>query len=125
MSAVPAAAPVFNPASGKYATAQTITLSDATPGAVIYYTTDGTQPTSGSAVYQSPITVSTSQVLQAIAVVRAHPLALWLPPSTPSSDRGHSYGTVDLDRRKPAEGRAGCVWHDGRAGRRRIFPALD
>jgi N-acetylneuraminic acid mutarotase len=73
VSAVPAVAPVFYPASGDYATAQTITLSDVTPGAVIYYTTDGTQPTSGSAVYQTPITVSSSQVLQAIAMVAGAP----------------------------------------------------
>jgi N-acetylneuraminic acid mutarotase len=73
VSAVPAAAPAFNPASGNYQTAQTVSLSDATPGAAIYYTTDGTLPTSNSAVYQGPITVSSSQVVQAIAVVPGLP----------------------------------------------------
>jgi N-acetylneuraminic acid mutarotase len=73
VSAVPAVAPVFYPASGNYATAQTVTLSDATPGAIIYYTTDGTLPTSSSAAYQTAITVSSSQALQAIAVVAGLP----------------------------------------------------
>jgi N-acetylneuraminic acid mutarotase len=73
VSALPAAAPAFYPASGNYQTAQTVSLSDATPGATIYYTTDGTLPTSSSAAYQSPITVSSSQVVQAIAVAPGLP----------------------------------------------------
>jgi N-acetylneuraminic acid mutarotase len=63
-----AAAPTFSPASGTYATAQTITISDATPGTTIYYTTDGTMPSANSAVYGTPITVSSSMIIQAIAV---------------------------------------------------------
>ena len=37
------ASPTFSPSSGTFSTAQTITLSDSTAGAVIYYTTDGTR----------------------------------------------------------------------------------
>ena len=38
------AMPTFTPASGKYVATQTVTISDATNGATIYYTTNGTNP---------------------------------------------------------------------------------
>jgi hypothetical protein len=63
-----AAIPTFSPVSGSYASAQTVTISDATAGATIYYTTNGTTPTTSSAVYTGPITVSTTEPLKAIAV---------------------------------------------------------
>jgi len=62
-----AATPTFSPAAGTYTTAQTVTIRDATGGASIYYTTDGTTPTTSSTLYSGPIMVSTSQTLQAIA----------------------------------------------------------
>jgi N-acetylneuraminic acid mutarotase len=64
----PAAAPVFSLAGGSYSTARTLTLSDPTPNASIYYTTDGTTPVSSSTVYTGPITVSSSETVEAIAV---------------------------------------------------------
>ena len=68
----PAAAPAFSPAGGTYTGAQTVTISTATPGATIYYTTDGTTPTTSSSVYSGPITVSTSETLEAIAVATGY-----------------------------------------------------
>jgi hypothetical protein len=65
----PAATPSFIPASGTYTSTQTITISTATPSATIYYTTNGTTPTTSSAVYSGPITVSATETLMAIAVV--------------------------------------------------------
>ena len=57
-SAGPAVAtPVFTPAQGVYPTAQTVTIADATGGAVLYYTTNGTIPTTYSSKYTGPITV--------------------------------------------------------------------
>jgi hypothetical protein len=62
-----AAAPTFSPGTGTYTSAQSVTLSDATPGATIYYTTNGTTPTTSSAVYSSAIAVSTNTTLEALA----------------------------------------------------------
>ena len=70
---LPAATPTFSPAGGSYNAAQTVTISDATSGATIYYTTDGTTPTTSSSVYGAPITVSSSTVLKAIAVASGLP----------------------------------------------------
>jgi uncharacterized repeat protein (TIGR03803 family) len=62
-----AATPTFSPGSGSYGSAQTVTINDTTTGATIYYTNDGTTPTTSSAVYNGPITVSSTETLQAIA----------------------------------------------------------
>jgi len=59
--------PSFSPGSGTYNTPQAVTMSDATPGVTIYYTTDGSTPTTSSPQYTGPITVSTSSTLHAIA----------------------------------------------------------
>jgi N-acetylneuraminic acid mutarotase len=64
----PAAMPTFTPAGGSYGPPQTVTISDATSGAKIYYTTDGTTPTASSTVYSSPIIVAASETVKATAV---------------------------------------------------------
>jgi hypothetical protein len=61
------ATPTFLPAAGAYTSAQSVTISDSTPGATIYYTTNGTAPTTSSTAYSGPITVSSTETLQAIA----------------------------------------------------------
>jgi hypothetical protein len=73
------AAPTFSPAAGTYTTPQSVTLADSTPGAVIYYTTDGTTPTTSSAVYSTPIQVAATETLTAIA---AAPNAQTSSPAT-------------------------------------------
>jgi hypothetical protein len=65
-------APTFSPAPGSYTTAQSVTISDATAGATIYYTTNGTAPTTSSTVYSGPIAVSATETLQAIAVATGY-----------------------------------------------------
>jgi len=63
------ATPTFNPAAGTYTTAQSVTLMDVSPGANIYYTTNGSTPTTSSTLYTAPITVATTTTIQAKAVV--------------------------------------------------------
>ena len=63
-----AAAPTFSPEGGNFITAQTVSMSCTTEGAVIHYTTDGSDPDENSATYSQPITVSTTTTVKAIAV---------------------------------------------------------
>ena len=67
-----AAAPVYSLPAGTYATAQNVTISDSTPGATIYYTTNGTPPTVLSAVYAATITISSTQTIEAMATAGGH-----------------------------------------------------
>jgi len=60
--------PIANPGTGIYSVPQTVALSTITIGADIYYTIDGTTPTTSSTLYSSPINVNTSITLKAIAV---------------------------------------------------------
>ncbi|MFA6383601.1 MAG: chitobiase/beta-hexosaminidase C-terminal domain-containing protein, partial [Parcubacteria group bacterium] len=62
------AAPTANPAAGTYTSAQSVTLAATTTGATIYYTTNGSDPTTSSAQYASAITISSTTTLKAIAV---------------------------------------------------------
>ncbi len=64
-----AAPPVFSPASGTYTVGQQVAITDTTPGAVIYYTSNGSAPTSASTQYTTAIPVPTTATLKAIAVV--------------------------------------------------------
>src|SRR5262249_51769822 len=62
-----AATPTFNPPAGTYSSSQSVTISDASPGVTIYFTIDGSTPTTSSTVYTGPITVSQTETVQAIA----------------------------------------------------------
>ncbi|MED1882652.1 chitobiase/beta-hexosaminidase C-terminal domain-containing protein, partial [Brevibacillus borstelensis] len=61
------AKPVADPAGGAVPSGTKVTLSTATEGATIYYTTDGSEPTSSSAEYTAPIEVTTEMTIKAIA----------------------------------------------------------
>jgi hypothetical protein len=63
-----AVTPTFAPVAGTYSSEQTVTLGTTTSGASIYYTTDGNIPTTSSTLYSSPVSVSASMTLKAIAV---------------------------------------------------------
>ncbi|MGB8261294.1 MAG: carbohydrate-binding protein [Terracidiphilus sp.] len=62
-----AATPTFSPASGTYGAAQTVTIADATAGAVIYYTTDGTTPSTLSSRYTAALSVTSTETIEALA----------------------------------------------------------
>jgi len=62
-------APSLSPVGGSYGSAQIVTLSSATSGASIYYTTDGSTPTVSSNVYTGPFTVSSTTTVRAIAIL--------------------------------------------------------
>jgi hypothetical protein len=71
--AIQAATPKFSVASGTYASPQTLTLADTTTGATIYYTTNGTTPTTSSTKYAgTAITVSANETIEAIAVATGY-----------------------------------------------------
>jgi YVTN family beta-propeller protein len=61
------ATPAFSPVGGTYAQSQTVTITDATLGATIYYTTDNTTPTASSSKYAGPISVSSNETIKALA----------------------------------------------------------
>ena len=61
------ATPVFTPVAGYYEEAQNVTITCATEGATIYYTTDGTNPTNESTQYTEAIAVSQNTTIKAIA----------------------------------------------------------
>jgi len=68
-SAQEVATPVFSPGEGVYRTAQSVSIGDATVGAKIYYTIDGTAPTRESTEYTGVvITISSTVTLRALAM---------------------------------------------------------
>jgi hypothetical protein len=68
----PAAQPSFNPAPGGYTQSQSVTISDTTPNAVIYYTTDGSAPTINSPKYAAAILVGQTETINAIATASGY-----------------------------------------------------
>lgn len=60
-------APVFSVEGGYYSGTVSLNLSTATPGSLIYYTIDGSEPTTSSTFYFGPITVDSVRVISAKA----------------------------------------------------------
>lgn len=63
-------APTFSPAAGTYNSNQNVTISCATSGAIIYYTIDGSTPTTSSTVYDGAIALNGegTTTIKAVAV---------------------------------------------------------
>ncbi|MGB6687762.1 MAG: chitobiase/beta-hexosaminidase C-terminal domain-containing protein [Terracidiphilus sp.] len=70
--------PVLSPAPDKtYTKAQTVTITDKTKGAVIYYTTNGKAPTIGPKdKYKAPFKVSSTTTVKAVAVAPGYTVSL-------------------------------------------------
>lgn len=63
------ATPEFSVSEGTYNSAQTVTITSATEGAEIHYTTDGSEPNESSPVFDSstPLTIEATTTVKAIA----------------------------------------------------------
>ncbi len=59
--------PIFGMRSGAYDSPQKITVFSPTSDAIIYYTIDGSEPNSSSAVYSGAIDISSTSTIKAIA----------------------------------------------------------
>jgi hypothetical protein len=87
--------PTFTPAGGTYTSTQTVVISDSTPGATIYYTTDGSTPSPSSPVYTAPLIVSATTAVNAIAIASgAAPSDVGLGAYTITSGGG---GTINYE----------------------------
>ena len=65
---IPVKAPAISLASGNYLSSQSVTLSCETEGADIYYTLDGTDPSTTSTKYTAAFTIDKTTTLKAIAI---------------------------------------------------------
>ena len=83
-----------------------MTISTSTPSATIYYTTNGTTPTTSSPVYAGPVTVAATETLQAIAIASGNSSSpvgsavytITLPAGTPSFSPAPGTYNADPDR---------------------------
>jgi len=67
------ATPVIAPAAGPYSAPQTVSISDASAGAVIRYTTDGSSPGPASPVYMSSLLIASTTTVNAYATLAGMP----------------------------------------------------
>ncbi|MGB8259201.1 MAG: choice-of-anchor D domain-containing protein, partial [Terracidiphilus sp.] len=68
-----AVAPKFNPGAGSYTGTQSVSITEGTTTATVYYTTDGTTPSATHGTkYTVPISVSKTETLMAIAVATGY-----------------------------------------------------
>jgi RHS repeat-associated protein len=106
------ATPTFSPAAGTYGSSQTVTISDSTSGATIYYTTNGSAPTTSSTQYTSAITVNSTETVKAMATksgftnssvgTAAYTFVVPTPTFSPGTGSYGSSQTVTISDSNPA-----------------------
>jgi len=106
-----AATPEFSPAPGTYTLAQSVTITDAAPGATIYYTTNGTTPTTSSTKYSGAISVTATETIKALAVATGYTnsavasATYTITPVTPPTEKVlYSFGATSTDGGVPIAG---------------------
>ena len=99
-----AATPWFSPPAGTYTAAQSVTIHDAAPGVTIYYTTNGTTPTTSSTVYTGPISVTSTKTIEALAVASGYSNSsvasakYTITPITPPTEKVlYNFGATSAD----------------------------
>ena len=97
-----AATPSFSLGSGTYTGTQTVSISCETAGATIYYTLDGSDPTTSSTLYSEPIAISADATLKAIAVASdmensavATADYIIIDPNTPGASEATAYTVAE------------------------------
>jgi hypothetical protein len=83
---VPVTAPSISPDGGPFVDSVTVTLATPTPGAEIFYTTDGSDPTPSSYLYGGPLTLTESATLKAKAFVAGEESAVTTAGFTRNTD---------------------------------------
>lgn len=66
-SGTSATIPTFTPGAGTYPSAQRVSITDATPESMVYYTVDGSDPTIASSIYTGPIWITSTETIKALA----------------------------------------------------------
>ncbi len=91
--------PTISPGGSQYTTPKTVTLSTTTSGASLYYTVDGSTPTTGSTSYSSPITISTGTVLKVLGAK-----AGWANSAEAPATYTFNFGTLTAPTVDPSAG---------------------
>lgn len=106
-----AATPEFTPAPGTYTVAQSVTIADAAPGATIYFTTNGNNPTTSSPVYAGPVSVTATTTVKAMATATgltnsavATGVYTITPVTPPTEDVLYSFAATSTDAAIPFAG---------------------
>jgi len=94
-----AGTPVISPAAGTYTAAQAVTISTATNGATIRYTTDGTEPNPASRIYTGQLVVLPTTEIRAKAYKSDYTAS-----ATATAFYVIDSGTVDPPRVSPGSG---------------------
>ena len=87
-------APVITPDGGSFTGSQTVTITCATDGAAIHYTTDGAEPTASSTKYSGGFTITATTTIKAVAFVGEAKSSVTSAAFTRKAQSGGSGGSV-------------------------------